>query len=657
MATAVTDSSFKDGHGSSICLDGFTSPRQLPCLHSFCEHCLQDYITKKASSTDKTLVEFMCPVCRALTRPTNKEKPVSEWASLFPNSPFPLVGKSKVERSCEVCSSSSDFAKQFCVVCEEFMCDNCTVYHQKMKMSKSHQIITIEKLENNPENRIRLREGFGCPEHDNEDIKFYCRSHESAFCGTCFFHHHRACQNVLELKQSLTGLLKEMNAEKIMEQMRKLEDNLKDFMAMNEENTGNTELDVNSILLQVGEIRKKLNAVLDDIEKMVKLEGNQIYKEWLIRKQEQNHHCQSLVSAIRNSQALLEMVGQFGSDTQKFLVTSKIAKQLQCYSDQTREKYEQVDIMRIRLELDSNMKAVLSKDAVGLVKIVCQEEVKDLKCTSLLTPLQKYTVEFCRVIDIHCPKVNNPSFFSIVQLPDGYIVLADDNNKTCYLYDSSFNFITYCILYGNPCSMCLIGENEVAVTMPSKKTIQLLSIRDHSMREAGMITTKYQCFSVDTFSREEILACGRCYSFACKRYYWSVISRNGNVKLHREFNCQSTRYAHAALDSSKSRVYISVSGGNAVYCFDLTDGKQYFVYSSDDLMFPMGVAVDRDDNIYVLGRDSNNIHKLSPDGVTLQVIISGVPQKPTAISFNYSRDQLCITNGSEMSKLHFFVHR
>ncbi|KAK3578925.1 hypothetical protein CHS0354_035556 [Potamilus streckersoni] len=661
--TSTSFSTGGDGSGCSICLDGFSSPRQLPCLHSFCEHCLQDYITKKASSTDKTFVEFMCPVCRALTSPANKEKPVREWASLFPNSPFPLVQKSRVERSCEVCSNSSDsysnLAKKFCTVCEEFMCDNCVAYHQKMKMTKGHQIITTDDLETNPENRIRFREGFGCHEHDNEDIKFYCNIHETACCSTCSFLHHKSCPDVLELKQSLPGLLEEMNTQKIMEQMQKLEAHLKVFMEANESNISILDSHVNNISVEIGNVRRKLNTLLDDIEKMVKLEGTRIYKEWVIRKEEQNHQCQSLISAIRNSQALVETVGQYGSDTQKFLVNSKTMKQLYSYSDRIRETFEKVDSIKIRLELDSNMEALLSKDALGLVKLACQEETKDLQCSCLMIPLQQQTMELSRVIDVDRPGLISPLYFGIVHLPNRYIVLADAKNKTCCLYDSSYNFIASHTLPGNPAGMCLIGGNEVAVAMSDMKSVQFLSLRDRSIIDTGTVSTKYNCFGVGTVSLEEILVSGHCGARggSCK-CYWSVINKNGNVKLHYEFDCQRTYNAYAALDMSKSRVYISVSGGNAVYCYDLTVGKQYFVYLSSNLKYPTGVAVDRDDNIYIVGNISNNIHKLSPKGVVLQVITSGVPDKPTGIIFSDSRDHFIITNTGRMcKKLHYFGYK
>ncbi|KAK3610060.1 hypothetical protein CHS0354_032145 [Potamilus streckersoni] len=205
--------------------------------------------------------------------------------------------------------------------------------------------------------------------------------------------------------------------------------------------------------------------------------------------------------------------------------------------------------------------------------------------------------------------------------------------------------------------MCLIEDNEVAITMPNQRTVQFLSIRNHSIRETGMVTTIYQCFGLAAVTRGEILVSGRCFdTWSRNKCYWSIIERNGNVKLHHEFVSHYTSYVYAALDMSKSRVYLSVGGSNALHCFGLKDGKQYFVYSSNDLRYPMGVAVDRVDNIYGLGRKSNNIHKLSYDGLTLQIITTGVPYQQTGISFNSTMDHLVITNGSETRKLHFFVN-
>jgi DNA-directed RNA polymerase subunit RPC12/RpoP len=42
----------------SICLETFDNPRTLPCLHSFCEICLDNFVKGKHDD------ELKCPECR-----------------------------------------------------------------------------------------------------------------------------------------------------------------------------------------------------------------------------------------------------------------------------------------------------------------------------------------------------------------------------------------------------------------------------------------------------------------------------------------------------------------------------------------------------------------------------------------------------------------
>ncbi|KAL3888254.1 hypothetical protein ACJMK2_000625 [Sinanodonta woodiana] len=61
MATAMTRS--EDAPTCPICLGLFNVPRQLPCAHTFCQSCLQSYITSKATEHEKNKC-IECPVCR-----------------------------------------------------------------------------------------------------------------------------------------------------------------------------------------------------------------------------------------------------------------------------------------------------------------------------------------------------------------------------------------------------------------------------------------------------------------------------------------------------------------------------------------------------------------------------------------------------------------
>ncbi|CAG2257275.1 TRIM2_3 [Mytilus edulis] len=48
----------------SICLQCYNQPKALPCLHTFCEGCIEDYIKKFTGTGNQGSVQFPCPICR-----------------------------------------------------------------------------------------------------------------------------------------------------------------------------------------------------------------------------------------------------------------------------------------------------------------------------------------------------------------------------------------------------------------------------------------------------------------------------------------------------------------------------------------------------------------------------------------------------------------
>ncbi|XP_041376543.1 ubiquitin carboxyl-terminal hydrolase 7-like isoform X2 [Gigantopelta aegis] len=60
----------------TICLSIFKKPRILPCLHTFCGKCLQDYIDQQPDAYEKK--GFSCPVCREFVSIPN---PTGGWAT------------------------------------------------------------------------------------------------------------------------------------------------------------------------------------------------------------------------------------------------------------------------------------------------------------------------------------------------------------------------------------------------------------------------------------------------------------------------------------------------------------------------------------------------------------------------------------------------
>ncbi|XP_070209253.1 tripartite motif-containing protein 2-like isoform X1 [Littorina saxatilis] len=49
----------------TICFQPFTRPKALPCLHTFCEHCLREYVVSRGYEPSG---EFPCPICRVTVK-------------------------------------------------------------------------------------------------------------------------------------------------------------------------------------------------------------------------------------------------------------------------------------------------------------------------------------------------------------------------------------------------------------------------------------------------------------------------------------------------------------------------------------------------------------------------------------------------------------
>ncbi|KAL3891434.1 hypothetical protein ACJMK2_003696 [Sinanodonta woodiana] len=645
-----------DGPCCPICLEQFNIPRQLPCAHSFCENCLQSHITTQTGKLTK-LSSIKCPVCRNSASPSIKDRPTSEWATLFPvNTVLQsiLPAKSKVDRLCDACNTegTTALAEGFCVVCKEAMCGDCLKVHRKLKIAKDHTILSVEELDCNPENVMKLAEGFTCLEHDGEDIKYYCKDHKLPCCATCFIKSHKICSKVIDLKEELPALLSANKPVEIIADMKKIESHLKKFMEMNESSINNLETQVNGLIAEMKTIRKEINDVLDKLEEQVKTEGNINYKEEVIKKQEQNHQCLSLIHAVRNSHYLLEAAHKYGSNLQKFLMAEQMTSQLHSYYNLVGEKYEKTETIRFEVQIASPIKSILSLSLLELGKVVATTSSNTLPLI-FSSRLKDCDVDKVDVIDLKVPTTGETPYYSgVTFLPGDRVMIVDHNNNQCNLLSSSYQFITSHTLTGRPFNICVLDDQEVAVSLYNQKKIQILSVTGDIIRPVRMITTKYSCNGIAAAGERGMVVNGY---YGNNKSHWSLINTRGDVKYTHQYDSTDYNYLnYIALNNAKTRVYVSVSGMNSLLCFDM-EGKKLFTYSPDNLRGPMGIAVDRYDNIYIIGMDSNNIHQLSPDGSLQKVVNTGVPKGLRAICIHQRKDILIIMNTSdERRKLYMY---
>ena len=160
----------------SICLDSFKKPKLLPCYHVFCKSpCLEKLVTKDGRS-------LTCPTCRHIV-------PLSERGVAGLQSDFHIDHLFEIRdafdkagnTNCENCEDGK--ATGYCCDCKNLVCDDCQGIHSKLKLTKSHKIVSLEKFEGTIP--VSEKTASYCPKHPTKTLSLICETCSVLTCIYC----------------------------------------------------------------------------------------------------------------------------------------------------------------------------------------------------------------------------------------------------------------------------------------------------------------------------------------------------------------------------------------------------------------------------------------------------------------------------------------
>ena len=171
-----------------VCHDVFEEPKILPCCHYYCKKCIKQLVDYAGPNRP-----FECPECRLATLVPQND-PNKLTTAFFVNRLKELHGKmekahGKVEAPCEQCRGGVSVA--FFRQCAEFICADCVKSHQKMKVFTSHKVVTLEELKKGGAKQILVSRPPPpkCSIHD-ELMKLFCFDCNLLICRDCIVIDH-----------------------------------------------------------------------------------------------------------------------------------------------------------------------------------------------------------------------------------------------------------------------------------------------------------------------------------------------------------------------------------------------------------------------------------------------------------------------------------
>ena len=173
-----------------ICLDHYTDPKSLPCLHPFCHQCLQGL---PLDLEGKKLI-LSCPTCRTPTELPEAGVAGFPVAFLINNlsEVYSLLKKVSGDQhvSCDNCKKSD--ATGYCKQCTKFLCVECLSVHNKWAPCIDHVVISLDEVTRTAFQlpSINPEVTMNCSSHD-QPLKIYCETCDELICSDCTVRIHK----------------------------------------------------------------------------------------------------------------------------------------------------------------------------------------------------------------------------------------------------------------------------------------------------------------------------------------------------------------------------------------------------------------------------------------------------------------------------------
>ncbi len=179
---AATISIEQDQFCCPVCLEVLRDPVTIPCGHSYCLDCIEDYWNRA-----KQKGQYSCPQCRQVFNPRpllSRNTVLGEVVEKFQQSGFQAAAQhlAKAEEvKCSVCTVRKSKAVKSCLVCSESYCAAHLRLHDERFHGKAHKLIPAL-------DQPRERQ---CPQHD-KPLRLYCRSDQQHVCSQCVKERHKS---------------------------------------------------------------------------------------------------------------------------------------------------------------------------------------------------------------------------------------------------------------------------------------------------------------------------------------------------------------------------------------------------------------------------------------------------------------------------------
>ena len=547
-----------------VCQEHFRDPKILPCLHYYCKECVRQLALRAGTNRP-----FACPECRRGTvLPQND--PDQLPTAFFVNRMKELrtkMGKvqGKMEAVCEMCSRAKAVA--FCRQCTEFICNDCARMHGVMKVFTGHKVVTLQELKEGGAKAIPLKEAPPpmCKDH-NEQLKIYCFDCNHLICRDCVISDHAG--HKFEFVNKSAPRYKKTLKESLVP-LAKIQTNISAATGEVDEVEREVSEQHKSVAGTIEQSFKQLHEILHKREKQLLDRASELKQQKLDNLGAQKKGFALATSEIQGLIEFVERSVENASDEEFMSLQQHIQEQIQ----EQCGKHEHINLIPAEVA------------NVG-IRVACTEGISDL-----------------------CQKNAE------------VIVLPVDPTK--------------CTAEGPGTKVAEVGKSV-------QFTVRTVYQNGHPCREKQVVEAELKSVMNDSVTRTKVTSKGRgdyevTYTPEIRGRHTLTVKVNGTqiagspfqvfAKIHPTQLGEPVRVVKGvklplglALNRKQQLVVVEYHySGKKVTVFD-REGKKVQTITSEKFAGPIGVAVDKDSNIYVSDIATSSLFKFSKEGKLMKVV-------------------------------------
>ena len=289
----------------SVCMTKFTDPKQLPCLHSFCLHCLQ-----RIQQTSGIRETISCPECRQNFRIPGDGDLNALPTNFRINSLLDVLAIRECNTSGVKCGNCDRLRGEssYCFQCCSFWCDDCISLHNGIKANREHHALALRDFQDQDFENILKRPTF-CGEagHEKKELEFFCKSCEVAICYSCVATLHDGHPKIL-LNEAANK--RKMQVKSAIEAQNQKALKKRNKLAKLQRKCVNIHAQVESVKQNAQTFADKMIAVIEakkqEIFNGAEKKGNEFIERLEVQQREVENELKVIETAIEESEALLK---------------------------------------------------------------------------------------------------------------------------------------------------------------------------------------------------------------------------------------------------------------------------------------------------------------------------------------------------------------